>query len=93
VRVDKVQIRERYLLELTFNDGISGAVDLGDLAGQGVFSSWLQPGAFEDVSIGSGGEVVWACGVDLCADALYLRLTGKKPEAIFPALAAEETIA
>ena len=93
MRVTKVKIRERYRLELSFNDGVSGVVDVGDLAGQGVFTSWLQPGAFEDVSVGSGGELVWTCGVDLCADALYLRLTGKKPGSIFPSLLVEETIA
>ena len=93
MRVTEVRVRKRFELELRFDDGVSGVVDLGDLAGDGVFSSWLDPGAFEDVSIGSGGELAWACGVDLCADALYLRLTGKMPEEIFPALSTEETLA
>ena len=38
------------------------------------------------VKIGETGELIWSEQVDLCPDALYLRLTGKKPEDIFPSL-------
>jgi hypothetical protein len=31
-------------------------------------------------------ELVWREQVDPCSDALYLKVTGKKPEDIFPAL-------
>ena len=83
MRIKKLKPAGRYRLELEFSDGTSGVVDLGHLAGSGVFAAWQKPGAFEDVCIGSGGEASWACGVDLCADSLYLRLTGKRPEDLF----------
>lgn len=76
-----------FRLWLRYADGVEGEVDLSALAGKGVFAAWQQPGAFEQVSIGTGGEVVWECGVDLCPDALYMRLTGKTPEQVFPNLA------
>ena len=38
------------------------------------------------MTVGETGELVWSCGVDLCPDALYLRVTGKKPEEEFPVL-------
>jgi hypothetical protein len=41
------------------------------------------------VKIGSSGELVWNDQIDLCPDALYLKVTGKKPEDIFPALRQE----
>ncbi len=44
------------------------------------------PLAFNQVRIGSSGELVWDDRIDLCPDALYLKVTGKKPEDIFPAL-------
>jgi len=39
------------------------------------------------VSIGSGGELRWSDEVDLCADALYMQITGKTPEEVFPGIA------
>jgi hypothetical protein len=32
------------------------------------------------------GAVEWPGGIDMCPDALYLRMTGKQPEDLFPAL-------
>ncbi len=51
-RVSKVRALPRYRLELEFDDGITGTVDVSENVGKGV----------------------------------YLTVTGKKPEDIFPAL-------
>lgn len=88
-RVLRVKALERFRLELEFDDGLSGTVDLSDLAGQGVFEIWRDPSVFAKVRIGSSGELVWGDQVDLCPDSLYLRVTGKKPEDVFPALRRE----
>jgi hypothetical protein len=93
MRVTSVRAAGRYHLEVGFEDGARGTIDLADLAGRGVFSAWEAPDAFEDVSVGTGGEVVWAAGVDLCADSLYLRLTGKSVEELFPTLRSEHSVA
>jgi hypothetical protein len=61
-------------------------VDLSDLVGKGVFVLWRDRHAFEQVQIGSFGELVWGNQVDLCPDSLYLKTTGKKSEDVFPAL-------
>jgi hypothetical protein len=93
MRATNVRADGRYKLEIVFEDGIQGTIDLSDLAGSGVFSVWDAPGAFEDVSVGSGGEVVWNAGVDLCADSLYLRLTNKNVDELFPSLSPEHSVA
>ena len=85
-RVTKVHVLPDYRLELTFDDGVSGTVDLSTLVGKGVFALWRDYGAFESVQIGPSGELVWGDKVDLCPDSLYLRATGKEPEDVFPAL-------
>jgi len=90
-RISKVKVLLAYCLELEFNDGISGTVDLSESVGKGVFALWRDPLVFEQVHIGSSGELVWAEQVDLCPDALYLKITGKKPEDIFPALRGQPT--
>jgi len=88
-KVSKVRALQGYRLELEFDDGVSGTVDLSDLVGKGVFALWCDPRAFEQVRIGSSGELAWADQIDLCPDALYLKVTGKKPEDVFPALRRE----
>lgn len=75
-----------YRLRLTYADGVTGIVDLSHLVGKGVFQLWNDPEAFQRVSIGTGGEVRWSDEVDLCADALYLEVTGKQPDEVFPNL-------
>lgn len=87
--ITKVKVLKDYRLELTFDDGVSGMVDLSDLVGKGVFSLWQDRRAFEQVRIGSSGELIWNDQIDLCPDSLYLKVTGKKPEDIFPALRQE----
>lgn len=77
-----------YHLWLQYDDGTTGEVDLSDLAGRGVFEAWTQPGVFESVSIDEHGAIAWDAELDLCPDSLYLRLTGKHPEDVFPSLRA-----
>ncbi len=85
-KVSKVKILQGYRLGLEFDDGVSGTVDLSGLVGKGVFALWCDPHSFEQVRIGSSGELVWGDQIDLCPDALYLKVTGKTPEDLFPAL-------
>jgi hypothetical protein len=85
-RISKVKVLPGYRLELEFDDGVSGIVDLSEAVGKGVFALWCDPLAFEQVRIGSSGELTWGEKVDLCPDALYLKITGKEPEDLFPAL-------
>ncbi len=86
-RVTQVHPLSGFRLELVFNDGVAGIVDLSHLADRGVFRLWLKQGEFEAVRIGEEGELCWGEAVDLCPDALYLRLTGQTPESLFPSLA------
>lgn len=89
-RITKIKVLEGYRIALTFDDGVSGVVDLSDLAGKGVFTRWRERSFFEQARIGSSGEAVWGDELDLCPDALYLKATGKKPEDLFPGLRPEQ---
>ena len=44
-----------------------------------------EPGRFAQVRLSEAGAVEWPGEIDLCPDALYLELTGKPAEAVFPA--------
>ena len=76
-----------YRLWLRYSDGCEGIVDLSDLVGKGVFALWNDPDEFAQVRIGPSGELAWRDEIDICPDAMYLRLTGKAPEELFPKLA------
>lgn len=79
-----------YCIYLEFSDGTKGEVDLSDLAGGEVFQAWDNPGFFEEVHIGSNREIKWNDEIELCPDSLYLKLTGKTPEELFPKLRREQ---
>ena len=86
MKIVEICPREGFKLYLRYDDGVAGEVDLSALAGQGVFAAWLKPGLFAQVRLTEAGAVEWPGEIDLCPDALYLELTGKPVEAVFPAL-------
>ena len=85
-KVMDVRPLENYRVWLRFRDGAQGEIDLSDLAGHGVFVAWADPALFEAVHTEAGGGIEWPGDIDMCPDALYMRLTGKSVEDIFPSL-------
>ena len=88
IKLVAVEALPQYRLRVAYSDGVEGEVGLSDLVGHGVFSVLSDAEFFAQVSIGSGGEISWEGKVGFCSDAVYLQVTGKKPEDIFPSLAA-----
>ena len=78
-----VKALKNYKLWLAYSDGTSGEVDLSHLVGKGVFRFWDKYNNFEQVHIGKHGEVAWSDKIDLCSDALYMRIVGKNAEELF----------
>ena len=86
MKIVEICPREGFKLYLRYDDGVAGEVDLSALAGQGVFAAWREPGLFARARLSEAGAVEWPGEIDLCPDALYLELTGKPVEEVFPAL-------
>jgi len=86
MRITNAKPLDGFQLELSFDNGESGVVDLSSFAGRGVCAAWEQPGAFEQVAVTSDGALEWPGEIDFCPDALYLRMTGRRPEEVFPML-------
>ncbi len=82
----EVEARPNFRIWLRYDDGTKGEIDLSDLAGRGVFKAWENLAFFNSVRIGSHGAIEWAPDLDICPDAMYMRLTGKSPEEVFPGL-------
>ena len=85
-KIVEVRPLDGYRIWLRFSDGVRGEVDLSDLVGRGVFAAWTDPNVFTAVRVEEGGGIEWPGEIDMCPDALYLRLTGKTVEEIFPSL-------
>ncbi len=85
-----VRALPNYRLYLEFSDGAKGEIDLSDFVGKGVFRAWDDYDFFKEVHIGDHREIKWSDEIELCADSLYLRLTGMTPEELFPRLRREQ---
>ncbi len=75
-----------YKIWLHYDDGAKGEVDLSHYAGKGVFVLWNDYQAFEKVYIGEADQIAWSDEIDMCPDSLYMQLTGKTVEDIYPNL-------
>ena len=84
IRPTNVQALAKYRIWLEFDDGVSGEIDLSDVAGNGVFKIWDEPGYFEKVHIAPHRAIAWDDDVELCPDTLHSELAGKADGATTP---------
>jgi hypothetical protein len=59
-----------FRIELRFDNGETGVVDVSEFAGRGVFAAWHDPRIFGQVAITQDGALEWPGEIDLCPDAL-----------------------
>lgn len=88
VKLNAVTALAGYKLYLEYDDGVKGEADLSHLAGKGIFTAWNDPAVFEAVTVGAHGEIRWTEELEFCADSMYLEITGKRAEDLFPNLKA-----
>ena len=85
-KISSFKVLDNYRVWLQFDDGVEGTVDLSRLVGQGVFAAWGDYAFFRRAFLAGQGALTWPGELDLCPDALYLEVTGKRPEDLFPNL-------
>jgi hypothetical protein len=84
------EVLDNYRVRLRFEDGVEGEAEFSSHVGKGVFAPWTDYGFFRQANIGEHGRTLtWPGELDFCADALWLEVTGKQPEEIFPRLRQE----
>ncbi|MDT4968231.1 MAG: hypothetical protein QOJ64_2968 [Acidobacteriota bacterium] len=90
IRIIEARVLAPYRLYAKFSDGADGEIDLSGLTDRGVFTAWRDRVFFADVKVGAHGRSLeWGDQIDLSADSLYLTLTGKTVQELFPALFTE----
>ena len=81
-----VKALDEFKIWIEFNDGSKGEIDLARFADQIWFEAWKDRRVFEDVRVIPYEAVVWGdddeTDMGLCADSLYLELTGKSWEEV-----------
>ena len=76
IRPTAVEPRTGYRIWIRYSDGAEGEVDLSHLADRGVFKAWNDRACFEAVYITEHDSIAWTEDLELCADALYMKVTG-----------------
>lgn len=71
--------KPNYTLVVTFDDGVQGEISLADRLFGPMFEPLKDPDFFAQVQVDEFGAVCWPNGADLAPDALYRRLTARRP--------------
>ena len=79
-KITAIKVVEHYRVWLRFNDGVEGEVDFSSKPKTGVYAAWRDYDYFRRAHVGECGELRWDDQVDFCPDALWLQVTGRKPE-------------
>lgn len=76
IRAIAIKALPDFKLEIKFNDGVEGIVDLNHLKTGEAFKFWLEKGNFEKAYI-DGEGIAWNENLDIDALSLYLEITGQ----------------
>ncbi|HSV62251.1 MAG TPA: DUF2442 domain-containing protein [Chthoniobacterales bacterium] len=78
IRPVKVEALPHYQLHVVYSDGVDGTIDLSRDVGNGVFTPLVDPAVFAIVHLGKHGQIAWSDEIEICPDAVYLEITGKR---------------
>ena len=70
------EARDHFKLFLSFDDGVSGIVDLSEFRGQGVFEYWNDEANFKKFEI-VYNAITWNESLDFDCDSFYLQIINK----------------
>ncbi len=72
-----------YRIHLKYDDGLEGDIDLSEFVGKGPFAQWDDVAFFQRVEIGPHREIRWNDDIELCPDAMYMKISGLTAEQYF----------
>ena len=91
LKVNEVRALPGGRIWVKFDDDVEGEVDLSDYVGKGVFAPLRDAQFFSKVHVSAHGSIAWNDELELCPDAIYLELTGKKPEDVLSRVTAVDS--
>ena len=78
-RIVKLTVLPKYKLQIEFEDGAAGIVDLADDLYGPMFESLKDEAVFRTAFLDEFGTVCWPNGADYAPDTMYDMVTGKAP--------------
>ncbi|MEM4889935.1 MAG: DUF2442 domain-containing protein [Thermosphaera sp.] len=82
MKVTSVIYKTNYSIQVLFEDGIEGIVDLAELVEKGIFSV-LKDKALFSKAYTTGYSIAWSDELEIDAANIYAEITGKNPLASF----------
>jgi len=79
-----VKALPEYKLQVTFDDDVSGVINLKDFIGKGIFSGLKNPELFNKVYT-TGYSIAWSDELEIDLITIYAEITNKNPEDILSA--------
>lgn len=74
-RLISVEVVNKFILHIQYEDGVTGDVDLSPYKNKGIFKIWNKRSEFEKVEVDKERNVLkWSEGIEIDADALYLTI-------------------
>ena len=81
MNIKNVIAQQGYKLQITFDDGVSGTIDLAQFILTGIFSSLKDEKKFNKVYT-NGYSIAWSDELEIDALTIYAELLNKNPEEI-----------
>ncbi len=78
MKVVNVKALDGYKIEVVFNDGVTGIVDLNDLVQKGIFRQLKDENAFRNVYT-NGLSIAWSEELEIDAAHIYAQLLNADP--------------
>jgi hypothetical protein len=78
IRPLKITALPGHKIRVDYADGVSGFVDLSDSVGRGVFAPLQDETFIKKVHVGDHGQIAWTDEIEICPDAAYLEITGRR---------------
>lgn len=77
-KITKVQVKQHYVLDVLFEDGIQGEISLSDRLFGPMFEPLRDPAFFARASVDAFGAICWPNGADIAPDAIYAKFISKE---------------
>ncbi|MEJ7692027.1 DUF2442 domain-containing protein [Daejeonella sp.] len=82
MKVIKVKSLRGYRIDVSFEDGVNGIIDLTELVKKGIFQELRDEILFSNVYT-TGYSIAWSEELEIDALTIYAELLGKSPEEVF----------
>ena len=82
MKITEVRYHSDYKIELSFEDGVTGSIDLSELVEQGIFKILKDKELFARIH-STDYSIAWSEELEIDVAELYAEISGKSPQEFF----------